>query len=416
MKILSYLRLIYNTKMSKNESNSESEELTDIKIKLLVKNLNSLKGDGTSMITLLIPAGEQLSKSTQMLTEEFGTATNIKSRVNRQSVLTAITTAQQKLKLYRLTPTNGLMLFCGSAITADGKEKKISICIEPPKQLTRSLYMCDDHFHTEALLEMTQKDQTFGFIIVDGNGAQFSTLSGNVKTVRHEFAVDLPKKHNKGGQSAVRFGRLRIEKRNNYMTKLCEESTRHFITNDKPNVDGLIVAGSAEFKTKLANTFDSRLKPKVLAILDIAYGGDIGFNQAIELSKDVLKDVRYMEERKLLFEYFNNINRDTNKYVFGKKDTLALLEQGVIEKLIVWEGLKDVYQDQKNDNESIDLVEWLVYNARNFGTDVYVISDNSQEGSQFVKGFGGIGGILRYPMVLEFNDETEEAGATDDFI
>ena len=35
-----------------------------------------------------------------MLGDEFGTASNIKSRVNRQSVLGAITSAQQRLKLY----------------------------------------------------------------------------------------------------------------------------------------------------------------------------------------------------------------------------------------------------------------------------------------------------------------------------
>lgn len=35
-----------------------------------------------------------------MLANEYGTASNIKSRVNRQSVLAAITSAQQRLKLY----------------------------------------------------------------------------------------------------------------------------------------------------------------------------------------------------------------------------------------------------------------------------------------------------------------------------
>lgn len=35
-----------------------------------------------------------------MLTHEYGTASNIKSRVNRLSVLSAITSAQARLKLY----------------------------------------------------------------------------------------------------------------------------------------------------------------------------------------------------------------------------------------------------------------------------------------------------------------------------
>lgn len=42
----------------------------------------------------------QVSRVTKMLGDEYGTASNIKSRVNRLSVLSAITCAQQRLKLY----------------------------------------------------------------------------------------------------------------------------------------------------------------------------------------------------------------------------------------------------------------------------------------------------------------------------
>ena len=37
----------------------------------------------------------------------------------------------------------------------------------------------------------------------------------------------------RGGQSAARFGRLRMEKRHNYVRKVAEEAVRHFITDDK---------------------------------------------------------------------------------------------------------------------------------------------------------------------------------------
>ncbi|MFO0131031.1 MAG: hypothetical protein ACK52J_00020 [bacterium] len=36
-------------------------------------------------------------------------------------------------------------------------------------------------------------------MVVDGNGALFAKISGNVKEICHQFYVDLPKKHNKGG-------------------------------------------------------------------------------------------------------------------------------------------------------------------------------------------------------------------------
>ena len=52
------------------------------------------------MISLIIPPKDQIARVAKMLADEFGTASNIKSRVNRLSVLGAITSVQQRLKLY----------------------------------------------------------------------------------------------------------------------------------------------------------------------------------------------------------------------------------------------------------------------------------------------------------------------------
>ena len=60
----------------------------------------------------------------------------------------------------------------------------------------------------------------YGFIVMDGSGSLFGTLSGNTREVMHKFTVDLPKKHGRGGQSALRFARLRMEKRHNYVRKV----------------------------------------------------------------------------------------------------------------------------------------------------------------------------------------------------
>lgn len=68
------------------------------------------------------------------------------------------------------------------------------------------------------------------------------------------ITVDLPKKHGRGGQSALRFARLRMEKRHNYVRKVAEVATQLFISNDKPNIAGLILAGSADFKTELSQS------------------------------------------------------------------------------------------------------------------------------------------------------------------
>ena len=91
--------------------------------------------------------------------------------------MSAITSTQQRLKLYSKVPPNGLVVYCGEIITAEGKERKINIDFEPFKPINTSLYLCDNKFHTEALAELLESDQKFGFIIMDGNGRWASRRS-----------------------------------------------------------------------------------------------------------------------------------------------------------------------------------------------------------------------------------------------
>lgn len=352
-------------------------------------------------------------------------------------------------------PNNGLVLYCGMVQTEDGKERKVNIDFEPFKPINTSLYLCDNKFHTEPLGELLESDEKFGFVVMDGSGTLFGTLAGNTREVLHRMTVDLPKKHGRGGQSALRFARLRLEKRHNYVRKVAELAVQFFITNDRPNVSGLVLAGLADFKTELnaSDMFDPRLQAIVIKVVDVSYGGDNGFNQAIELASEVLHNVKFIREKKLISQFFDEIAQDSGKYCFGVDDTLKALEIGAVESLLVYENLetqrlvlknnssgeeKIVYYSKEqmaNQNnfrdeasgtdletiESISLLEWFANNYKKFGAKLEIVTNRSQEGSQFVKGFGGIGGILRYKV--EFNDFDDVGGGgpesnnpEDDFI
>lgn len=433
--------------MNKMSCDDDAEKAVEQwKIKKLIRTLEAARGNGTSMISLIVPPKDQISRVAKMLGDELGTATNIKSRVNRLSVLGAITSVQQRLKLYNRVPDNGLVLYCGTVVTDEGKEKKMSMDFEPFKPINTSLYLCDNKFHTEALNELLESDEKYGFIIVDGNGALYGTLAGNTRAILHKFSVDLPKKHGRGGQSALRFARLRLEKRHNYVRKVAETATQMFITNDKPNVSGLVLAGSAEFKQKLAQSdlFDPRLNKIVVKMVDTSYGGENGFNQAIELSAEALENVKFIQEKKLLSSYFNEISRDTGKFCFGVRDTLCALEQGASKDLIVYENLDIMRYEVKNpesgnmevlhltereqedtknfqgkNGEDLEVIakesflDWLAQHFKEFGTTLNFVTDKSQEGTQFVKGFGGIGAILRYQVEFGFDEYISD---DDDFI
>jgi len=436
--------------MSSDETSDKNVEIW--KVKKLIKSLMMARGNGTSMISLIIPPGDQVSRVSKMLADEYGTASNIKSRVNRLSVLGAITSVQHRLKLYTKVPPNGLVVYCGTIVTDEGKEKKVNIDFEPFKPINTSLYLCDNKFHTEALTALLADDNRFGFIVMDGNGALFGTLQGNTRDVLHKFTVDLPKKHGRGGQSALRFARLRMEKRHNYVRKVAETAVQLFVSNDKPNISGMILAGSADFKTELSQSdmFDPRLQAKIIKLVDVSYGGENGFNQAIELAAESLANVKFMQEKKLIGKYFDQISQDTGKFCFGIEDTLKALEMGAVETLICWENLdiqryslknhssgeetilhltsnqeKDMthFQDKETGVEleledNMPLLEWLANNYKSFGANLEIITDRSQEGSQFVRGFGGVGGMLRYKVdfqALQCDDFDDDEFDLDDY-
>lgn len=148
-----------------------------------------------------------------------------------------------------------------------------------------------------------------------------------------------------------------------------------------------------------------------------------------------------MQEKRLISKFFDEISQDTGKIVFGVADTLSCLEMGAVETLIVWESL-DVgrYTLQNSATGETDvklmtpeqaaapgafvdpatgaelevqdktpLLEWLANNYKKFGCAMEFVTNRSQEGSQFCRGFGGIGGLLRYAV-----DPTQFEGADDD--
>lgn len=383
----------------------DSCDIETFRQKKLVKFLAEARGDGTSMISIIIPPKEQICRTTKMLTDEYGTATNIKSRVNRLSVLSAITSAQAKLKTYSKTPENGLALYVGEILTEANKVKKVAYGIEPIKPINTSLYMCDSRFHVEHLLSLFEDDAKYGFVVIDGHGVLFATLQGNVQTILQSFSVDLPKKHGRGGQSSVRFARLRVEKRQAYVKKVSEVCTSLFLTNSSPNVEGIILAGHSDLKNELSAIIDPRLK--VIKAVDTNYGGKNGLNQAIELCEDVLKDVKFSKEKKVLQGFFNELNMDTGMYCYGFDATISCLESGAIDTLIVWENLELEYQDTS-------FVDWIAENYKNYGCKLIFVSDKSSEGAQFVEGFGGLGGILRYKVDIEDYDEVKSLESISD--
>ena len=184
--------------------------------------------------------------------------------------------------------------------------------------------------------------------------------------------------------------------------------------------------------------------------------------------------MKFVQEKRLIQKYFDEISQDTGKYCFGIDDTLKALELGAVETLIVWENLDItrhilrnaaggmlfeldhlllrahshsptptpeeiiVYTNKEQDKdreklidkstglemepaeEPTPLLEWFAEKYKEFGANLEFVTNRSQEGAQFVKGFGGIGGLLRYKVDLTnlatVDDDEEEFYSDDDDI
>ena len=62
----------------------------------------------------------------------------------------------------------------------------------------------------------------------------------------------------------------------------------------------------------------------------------------------------------------------------------------------------------KTDVVETELVEWLTMNYKKYGCKLELVTQKSQEGTQFYRGFGGIGGLLQYQVdLMTLQDQVE---------
>ncbi|KAL0237386.1 hypothetical protein PCE1_000783 [Barthelona sp. PCE] len=423
--------------MNKTDEQYEME-IRKFRLRKLIKNLSVVRGNGTSLVSLIVNPSDDINKITSLLNKEIAGATAIKSRLTRQSVQSALTSALQNLRNYSCIPPNGLVVYSGQVGDIRGT-KRMVISFEPFKPINTSLYVCDSRFHTEDLVCLLESNEKYGFIIMDGHGTLFGLVQGNSRHVIHKFSEELPKKHGRGGQSANRFQRIRMEARHNYMRKVTELATQFFIDNDMPNVNGLIVAGSAEFKVKLTESsmFDYRLVPIILDVVDVGYGGEPGFSQAIERSKELLGNVRYVNEKKIINKFYEHIAKDSGLFVYGVLDTMRAVEAGCVETLIVYEDCEAqiVFNNETEErryvnddkaplepNETMEpLVDWLIENYSELNCRTEFVSDATSEGTMFAKSYL-VGGITRFAVealaldAWDYVDDDEFDGLEDYFM
>ena len=127
-------------------------ELDKIKLRRLLRELSQMKGKHTELISYYIPAGSDLNKISELITQEQALTRNVKNKTVRKNVLSALEKIGQELKRYNKLPENGLAIFCGNVSEEEGKTDIKLWAVVPPEKIQVKLYWCDQKFELKPLV------------------------------------------------------------------------------------------------------------------------------------------------------------------------------------------------------------------------------------------------------------------------
>ncbi len=400
--------------------------------------LASKEGSHTELITIYVPPDKQISDAISLLRNEYGTASNIKSNVTRKNVLDAITKVQQKLKLFKDPGEKGLVIFAGALPQeggGPGTEKMEAFVIVPPEPIKIFLYRCDSRFHTEHLQEMLREKETYGILLVDASNATIATLQGKRLNIVMQMYSGVTGKTRAGGQSARRYERLRDMQLNEYYTRIGHHADEVFMPIE--NLKGIILGGPGptKFDFQKGDYLHYQLRGKILEVIDSAYVEEQGVKEVVEKAPDIMKKVRYIEEKELMQKFLYEVGHDTGLITYGEAEVRRTLEMGAVRLLLLSEGLdlsrvtikcsacgyEEKHTIKNSEKQAFeqglsgkpcakcqapsytiidkqDIVDDLAQIAEYSSTDVEVISTETEEGLMLKNAFGGIAALLRFKV------------------
>lgn len=397
---------------------------------------NKQSQDGsTCLVSLYIPPKRVLSDFVRELSEEIGTAANIRSKTTKKNVITALQTIVGRLKIMgQKSPASGFVIFGG--VTTSGKNDLY--VLTPPDPVSRKLYVCDSRFHTEYLAENLEDKDKYGLIALDGSIATLASLKGAHLEILKKTRSGAVKKHRAGGQSSVRFQRLHEEAVHRFLKRVADLARDLFVEKGDRDIKGILIGGPGPTKDRFAKDgfLEAQLQEKVIgAPIDISYAGDAeGIRDLIVKGQDRLKGVRLLEEKALVQKFLDNLYKDTGLISYGEAEVRQLLNSGAVLTLLLSDGLNlsvvrikcdacgDEYSKTTADVEKLkqelagtqckkcgssllqlqeteDLVENLGRLAEEIGANVEIISAQTEEGAVLLN-FGGIAALLRYKQQM----------------
>ncbi len=355
------------------------------RLRNFIKQLEEHKGRNTELVTVYVPSGYDINKILTHLSQEQGTAANIKSKSTQKNVIDALERMIQHLKLFNQTPPNGLAAFAGNVAEREGQSDVKVWSIEPPVPINTRIYRCDKEFHLDILRELAETKDIYGLVVMDRRDGDIGLLKGKTVIPTMNTHSNVPGKTRAGGQSAQRFERLREGAAIEFYKRIAEYMKEQFLENR--DIKGILVGGPGRTKNDLidGNYINNELKQKIVAIKDLSYTGEYGLHELVDKCEDVLANEDIADEKNIMNDFLTRMAKEPAKVSYGKDQVMELLKQGAVDTLILSEEL-----DEK-------IMEEFEEESKNVGTDIKIVSTETREGVQ-LKNIGMVGAILRFEV------------------
>jgi len=410
-----------------SDAQEASEDRRKYEFRKVIEDLREYEGSGTQLVTIYVPPDRQISDVVAHVTQEHSEASNIKSKQTRTAVQDALTSIKDRLRYYdTFPPDNGLVLFSGAIDSGGGQTEMVTKVLEdPPEPIQSFRYHCDSAFLTEPLEDMLMDKGLFGLVVLDRREANVGWLRGKrVVPVKSTTSL-VPGKQRKGGQSAQRFARLRLEAIDNFYQEVAEMANELFVP-ERHDLDGILVGGPSPTKDEFldGDYLHHEIQDLVVGKFDVAYTDESGLYDLVDAAQDVLADQEVMKDKVQMEEFFEKLHRG-EQATYGFDATRQNLVMGAVDRLLLSEDLRSdvVVYDCPNGHEQFevidrrrdtpehtcdecgsacevrdreDVIEHLMTIAEQRGTETKFISTDFEKGEQLHDAFGGIAGILRY--------------------
>ena len=339
----------------------------------------------------------------------------------------AIEVIMQRMKLFPKPPEKGLVLFVGMIPRGGpGTEKMETYVFEPPETVQTYIYHCNSEFYLEPLQEILAEKDVYALAVIDRKEATLAILRGKRIDIIKHMTSGVPGKHKAGGQSQRRFDRLIDLAAHEFLKRIGDHMNDAYL--NVPDLKGVIIGGPGHTKEEFVegDYLHHEIKQKIITTVDTSYTGEFGIREVMDKSMDVLTEIDVMREKKLMQRFLHELIDEDGLASYGEAEVRHNLQVGAVEILLLSEDLKKkrlIYHcpscqgkirktiEKEMESEEIscptcgekikteegrDLIDDFLDMVEEVGSEIEIISTETEEGIQLIRAFGGIAAILRY--------------------